>query len=58
MDPLLKELLHLASEKFDVPEKLLVEIALEERRRRYQRGGERRFLDDRLREILEGETGR
>lgn len=53
IDPLLSELIGKAAEKFDVPKELLESIVVEERLRRYQPRGERRFLDQKLEELLE-----
>lgn len=53
LDPLLKELIKQASKDFDLPEDIFIEIIVEEKLRRYQRGGERRFLDDKIMAILE-----
>ena len=53
IDPLLSELIRKASEKFEVPKNLLEAIVIEEKLRRYQPRGERRFLDQKLEELLE-----
>jgi len=52
-DPVLKQLIREAAKKFDVPEKLINDIILEEKLRRYQMGSEKRFIEEKLRTILE-----
>lgn len=52
-DPILQQLIREAAHKFDIPEKLIHDIILEEKLRRYQIGSEKRFIEEKLRSIVE-----
>lgn len=43
IDPVLDELIREASKKFDVPEKLLSSVILEEKVQRYRRAGDKKL---------------
>lgn len=58
IDPLLVELMRAASEKYHVHYQLLEDIIAEEKRRRYQPRGQRRYLDEDLLELIKEYVGK
>ena len=54
LDPILEELIDKASQNFEVPKKLLIDIITEEKLQRYRRQGDRSLLEKRLLDLLSG----
>ncbi len=58
IDPILVELMRAASEKYHVPYQLLEGIIVEEKLRRYQPRDQRRFMDEKISELIKEYVGK